>query len=212
MAGEAFAAVAALRGRVRRVVVVGPAHYVGFRGIAAPSAERFATPLGEMSVDAPAISALAQAGRVTVDDAPHAPEHALEVELPFLQVLFGAVPIVPLVCGRSDPEAVADILADVWDEETLVVASSDLSHYEDYESARQHDARTAAAIERFDVAAIGPQDACGHLAVNGLLLAARRRGYRITRLDLRSSGDTAGDKRRVVGYGAWAILAAWGDG
>lgn len=205
-AAEAFASVRHLKGRIDRVIIIGPAHYVPFRGVAAPSASAFATPLGESPVDTSAVAAMAEAGSVVIDDEPHVPEHALEVELPFLQVIFGALPIVPLLFGLTSAGAVAAALAPVWTARTLLVVSSDLSHYEDYEDARSHDARTAHVIETLEECAIGPADACGHLAIRGALIEAKRRGNSALRLDLRNSGDTAGDKQSVVGYGAWAFM------
>jgi len=206
-AAAAFSGVHSLRGRIARAVVIGPAHYVPFRGIAAPSDKAFATPLGAVPVDGAALEALSADGLVSIDDAPHAPEHAIEVELPFLQTIFGDLPIVPLLFGSTSAEAVAAAIGRAWTDDTLLVVSTDLSHFEDYASAGRHDARTAAAIETFDEAAIGPSDACGHLALRGALLEAARRGLAIERLALRNSGDTAGDRRSVVGYGAWAFHA-----
>jgi AmmeMemoRadiSam system protein B len=207
IAAEAFCSVRELRGRIARAVVIGPAHYVPFRGIAAPSDAAFATPLGRVPVDVAAVRTLGADGLAAIDDAPHAPEHSIEVELPFLQALFGDLPIVPLVLGATSAQAAAAVIARLWTDDTLLVVSTDLSHYEDYESARRHDARTAAAIEGLDEAAIGPSDACGHLALRGALIEAARRDLAIERLALRNSGDTAGDRRSVVGYGAWAFHA-----
>ncbi len=205
-AAQAFASVWTVRNRFHRSVIVGPSHFIPFSGIAAPSHAAFATPLGEMPVDTDAVKALATEARVVIDDDPHERDHAIEVELPFLQVIFGNLPIVPLLFGMTSARAVAAAIAGVWTDETLLVVSSDLSHYEDYEAARGHDMRTAKAIEAFDEGSIGPGDACGHLAVRGALIEAKRRGVVIERLDLRNSGDTAGDKQSVVvGYGAWAI-------
>lgn len=208
VAGEAFAAARSLGPMVKRTVVIGPSHFVSFRGIALPASRSFATPLGEMPVDGAALALIADLPRVVTDDAPHAPDHALEVELPFLQVLFGALPIVPLIVGTATPEDVAEVLAALWDERTLLVVSSDLSHYHDHETACRLDRATAEAIEAFDAGTLGPGEACGHLALGGMLIEARRRGLHIARLDLRTSGDTAGDRRSVVGYGAWAVLEA----
>ncbi len=205
IAAEAFKALQPMREAIARAVVIGPAHFVPFRGIAAPSSPRFATPLGEMTVDRAAIADLADLPQVVIDDAPHAPDHALEVELPFLQAVLGDVPIVPLIVGGAGAGEVAEVLARLWDERTLVVVSSDLSHYHDYDTARGLDLATASAIEAFDEQAIGSQDACGHLAVRGMLIEAQRRGLDVARLDLRNSGDTAGDRSRVVGYGAWCV-------
>lgn len=190
---------------IRRIVVIGPAHYVPLRGIAAPLTVDFATPLGRVPVDQAAVAELAGLPYVIRSDIPHAPEHALEVELPFLQMLLPSFRIVPLLVGDAEPQMVAEALQKLWDAETLIVVSSDLSHYHDYTTAQQLDVATAAAIERGDARAIGPKDACGYLAIAGLLLAAARRGLKAERLALCNSGDTAGPRDEVVGYGAWAF-------
>ena len=155
-----------------------------------------------------AIAEIANFASVVVD-VPHANEHALEVELPFLQTVLGSIRIVPLLVGSAGPREVAEVLSRLWGDDTLIVASSDLSHYLRYEEARRRDSATAAAIERLDEAAIDFQDACGALPVRGLLIEAKHRGLSIERLDLRNSGDTEGDRDRVVGYGAWAIRAEY---
>jgi AmmeMemoRadiSam system protein B len=203
VAAEAFAAARAAS--PARAVVIGPAHYLPVAGLAAPSHAAFATPLGEVPVDGAAVRALAGQGLAAIDDAPHAPEHAIEVELPFLQAVFGVLPVVPLLCG--DVKASAAAVAQLWTDDTLLVVSSDLSHFEPYAAACEHDARTAAAIERLDEAAIGARDACGHLALRGALVEARRCGLTVERLALTNSGDVAGGRDSVVGYGAWALLA-----
>jgi MEMO1 family protein len=209
VAGHAFAALGEAAPAIRRVVVIGPAHFVPIRGLALPEVDAFRTPLGDVPLDGEAIEAIRDLPQVELADGPHQPEHALEVELPFLQRLLGAFTLVPLVVGEATPAEVAETLARLWDgPETLIVISSDLSHYETYALARQHDAATAAAIERLDAASLGPRDACGHLPIAGLLLEAGRRGLQALRLDLRSSGDTAGPKEQVVGYGAWAFREA----
>jgi AmmeMemoRadiSam system protein B len=206
VAAEAFATVRSLGATVRRALVIGPAHYASFRGIAAPAATAFATPLGEIPVEEEAVAGVEGLPQIVIDDAPHAPEHALEVELPFLQTIFGALPIIPLVVGRATGDEVAEVLARRWDEGTLLVVSSDLSHYHDYATANRIDAETAAAIEALDEHSIGGGGACGYLPIRGLLIEARRRGLAAQRLDLRNSGDTAGDRRSVVGYGAWVFV------
>jgi AmmeMemoRadiSam system protein B len=204
VAAEAFEA--ARGAAAGRALVIGPAHYLPFRGLAVPSHAAFATPLGEVPVEAAAVRALVSDGLAAIDDAPHAPEHAIEVELPFLQAIFGELPIVPLLFGAADAGIVAGALARLWTDDTLLVVSSDLSHFEPYATACAHDARTAAAIERLDAAAIGPLDACGHLAVRAALIEAGRRGLAVERLALTNSGDTAGGRESVVGYGAWALI------
>jgi hypothetical protein len=195
---------------IRRVVMIGPSHHAAFRGIAAPTAEAFATPLGRVPVDREALSGLSDLRFVGPADGPHAPEHALEVELPFLQLRLGAFAAVPLLVGEAAPEEVAEVLRRLWGgPETLVVVSSDLSHFHDHRTARRRDAATATAIERGDWGGLGPGDACGFLAIAGLLVEAARRGLVSRRLALRNSGDAAaGSHERVVGYGAWAFEEA----
>jgi AmmeMemoRadiSam system protein B len=209
VAATAFAALRDIAETVTRVVVIGPAHYVALRGIAVPTVEAFETPLGRVPVDREALAAIADLPGVIEADAPHTPEHALEVELPFLQVLLGDFAIVPLVVGRAEPSEVGEVLARLWGgEETLLVISSDLSHYHDYDTARRRDAATAAMIERGDWAQLGADDACGYLPVAGLLVEAARRGLGAQRLAFCNSGDTAGGRDRVVGYGAWSVAPA----
>jgi hypothetical protein len=209
VAGHAFAALGQEAARIRRVVVIGPAHYVPIRGLAAPTVEAFRTPLGDVPLDGEVLAGILDLPQVELADAPHQPEHALEVELPFLQAVVGDFALVPLLVGDATGGEVAGALDRLWDgPETLIVISSDLSHYEAYANAKEHDGATAAAIERFDHAALGPRDACGYLPIAGLLIEARRRGMRVARLDLRNSGDTAGPKDQVVGYGAWAFHQA----
>ena len=187
---------------------MGPAHFVPIRGIAVPTVDAFRTPLGDVMLDRAALDAIRDLASVQFTDAPHAPDHALEVELPFLQTLLQDFALVPLLVGDARPEQVAGVLARLWGgAETLIVVSSDLSHYRSYASAQRLDAATAGAIEALDETGLGPEAACGHLAIAGLLIQARRQGLRAERLDLRSSGDTAGSKDSVVGYGAWAFGA-----
>ncbi len=208
VAGHAFATLAGRKGTIRRVVVIGPAHFVPVRGIAVPTADAFRTPLGDVPLDRAAIEAIRDLPQVLITDRPHEEEHALEVELPFLQVVLGDFRLVPLVVGDATPAEVAEVLERLWDaDDTLIVVSSDLSHYYRYEVARRLDAATAEAIERFEETALGPESACGRLPIAGLLRVAREHGLHVRRLDLRNSGDTAGPKDRVVGYGAWAFLS-----
>jgi AmmeMemoRadiSam system protein B len=206
VAASAFAAVAKASKRFARVLLVGPPHYLPVSGIAASSAKAFATPLGEVPVDLEAVAALLDAGLAAVDDRAHAPEHSLEVELPFLQTVLGDFVLIPLLVGNVPPERVASIIATMLDQHTLLVVSTDLSHYLDDASARARDFATAETIERLDCARLGPQDACGFAALNGALRAAADHPWRVERLDLRNSGATSGDNSRVVGYGAWAML------
>jgi MEMO1 family protein len=206
VAAEAYAA--ARGGGFARALIVGPAHYISFRGLAAPAHAAFHTPLGEAPLDGAVVQDLVAAGLAVADDVPHAPEHAVEVELPFLQALFGELPIVPVLFGTTSADSVTEVIARVWTDDTLLVISSDLSHFEPHAAAQVHDARTAAAIERLDADAIGPRDACGHLAVRGALSEVRRRGLAVERLALRTSGDAAGGRTSVIGYGAWALVEA----
>ena len=206
VAAAAFACLRRSAPVIARVVLVGPAHFVRFEGIAAPTVDAFETPLGSVPLDRDGVAAIGDLPAVTASDAPHAPDHALEVELPFLQTLLNDFALVPLLVGDAAPEQVAGVLRLLWGgAETLIVVSSDLSHYHDYDTARQLDAVTAAAIERGDWAAISPGKACGFLAVAGLLFEANRRGLSARRLCLANSGDTAGSRSSVVGYGAWAF-------
>ena len=204
VAAAAFATIREAAQTITRVVLIGPAHYVRVRGIAAPTVDTFATPLGHVPVDGEALSEISDMQFVVRSDAPHAPEHALEVELPFLQTVLASFKVVPLVVGDATEQDVAQVLHRLWGEaETLIVVSSDLSHYHPYGTARRLDLATAAAIERGDWACLGPNEACGHLAVAGLLVETGRRGFTAWRLSLCNSGDTAGARDQVVGYGAW---------
>jgi len=205
IAASAYAQVRSLRGRVRRVVLLGPVHRVPVRGLALPAAASFATPLGEVPIDAESVAALRDLPQV-VDSAPaHADEHSLEVQLPFLQRALGEFSLLPLAVGEASAEEVAEVLDRLWGgDETLIVVSSDLSHYLPYDAARQIDRDTVDHLLSLDVE-LDHDRACGATPINGLLLAARRRGLRAELIDLRNSGDTAGDRRRVVGYAAIAF-------
>ena len=190
---------------ISRVVLLGPAHRVAVRGLAAPAADAFETPLGQIALDLAALASLDDLPQVVRDDRAHEREHSLEVQLPFLQTLLGSFTLVPLVVGDASAEAVAQVLERLWGgEETLIVISSDLSHYLPYERAQAVDRATAQRILELD-AGLAPHEACGAAAINGALLAARRHGLAPRLLDLRNSGDTAGDRDRVVGYGAIAV-------
>ncbi len=205
VAAAAFATLRDMK-TITRVVLIGPAHYVHVHGIAAPTVDTFETPLGHVPVDVKALSAIADLQFVIRADAPHAPEHALEVELPFLQAALSSFRVVPLLVGDVAPQDVAEVLRRLWGgSETLIVVTSDLSHYQSYEVARRLDLATAAAIEQGDWSSLGPNQACGCLAVAGLLIETRRRRLEASRLLLCNSGDTAGSRDRVVGYGAWTF-------
>ncbi|MCX8048954.1 MAG: AmmeMemoRadiSam system protein B [Methylohalobius sp.] len=193
--------------RIRRVVLIGPAHYVPFRGLAVPSVDAFLTPLGSVAIDHKAMAQIADLAFVQRLDAAHRPEHSLEVQLPFLQEILTEFKLVPIVVGAAKPEEVAEALERLWDrEETLIVVSSDLSHYLDYQTATRKDAATSQAIQSLDPSQISADSACGATAIGGLLLAARKHGLIAKTLDLRNSGDTSGVRERVVGYGAYGFF------
>ena len=208
VAASAYARLLPHRKRYTRVVLLGPCHRVACESLATSGAEAFRTPLGDVPLDKAAMAGM-DAGKVTVFEPAHEFEHSLEVHLPFLQVALERFTLVPLVAGDATAETVAAVLGDLWDgAETLIVVSSDLSHYLAYDKARVRDQSTCEAIEHLDARHIGHADACGATPVGGLLAAAKRRQMRVTTLDLRSSGDTAGSKDRVVGYGAWMLVEA----
>ncbi len=205
VAAYAYALLAPLRGTIERVVLFGPAHRVYVRGLAVPTADAFATPLGSVPIDKEAIAAVAGLPQVETDDIPHAPEHSLEVQLPFLQTVLGDFKLVPFCVGDVSGAAIAEVMDALWGgDETLIVVSSDLSHYHAYAAAQKLDRQTADDVLHLRVLEDYEQ-ACGALPINGLLEAAPRRRLSPHLLDLRKSGDTAGDKSRVVGYAAFAF-------
>ena len=208
IAASVYARLAPARDTIKRVVLLGPVHRVPVRGLALPDANTLATPLGNIPVDAAAVAALRRLPQVTVSAAAHALEHSLEVQLPFLQSVLAAFSLVPLAVGDATADEVAQVLDTVWGgAETLIVISSDLSHYLNYGDAQATDRATAQAI--LDLrSGISHEQACGGTPVNGLLLTARKRGLAPQLIDLRNSGDTAGDRNRVVGYGAFAFHAS----
>lgn len=206
IAASAWARAVQLRGRVERVVLAGPAHWGARGAVVAASAAVFATPLGPVRVDTDARDRLVAASRVKVDDRTHAHEHSLEVQLPFLQVTLGDVAVLPLLVSSGAATGVAEVLDEVWGgDDTLVVVSTDLSHYRDQATATKLDAETAAAVVGRRPEAIEPLQACGAVALQALLMVAGRRGLEVELLDLRTSADTAGPPDRVVGYGAFAL-------
>ncbi len=206
IAASAYARLKPARGQITRVVLLGPSHRVGFNGMALSSADYFVTPLGQIAVDRDAIQKILSFSSVQVLDQAHAQEHSLEVHLPFLQETLGEFKLIPLVVGDATPEQVAQVLEALWGgPETLIVISSDLSHYHDYQTARKLDSATSKAIEQLRIEDIDYDHACGRNPVNGLLYLARRHGLEATTIDLRNSGDTAGSQDRVVGYGAYVF-------
>ena len=200
IAASAYVRLAPLRGRIERVVLLGPAHRVAIEGLALPGVDGLQTPLGIVPVDAGAVRGLADMPQVVVSREAHAQEHSLEVHLPFLQTVLGAFSLVPLVVGRASTEQVAEVIERLWGgDETLIVISSDLSHYLSYADAQSTDRQTTRMILQRQPQ-INHHQACGATPVNGLLSVARSRGLTPELLDLRNSGDTAGDRSRVVGY------------
>ena len=207
IAARLYARIALHAAQYRRVILLGPAHRVALHGLAVPTCSAFATPLGTVPIDLEARAQACALPQVCVSDPAHAQEHALEVQLPFLQRLLDCFSILPLVVGEARPASVGEVLTALWGgPETLIVVSSDLSHYLPYALARETDTQTAQrilALRTLD----NPHSACGASAINGLLHAAREHDLNAELVDLRNSGDTAGDRQRVVGYGAFAFSA-----
>jgi len=205
IAASAYAQLNTRRQGIKRIILLGPTHRIAVNGIALPTCGAFVTPLGAVRLDRAALDSVAHLPQIVCSDEAHAEEHALEVQLPFLQILFGDFLLVPLAVGKVEPQVVADVIEHFWGgEETLIVISSDLSHYLPYAAARQVDDQTAQRILELDPT-LGHFQACGATPINGLLLAAQRHHMRVQLLDLRNSGDTAGDRSRVVGYAAFAF-------
>ncbi len=206
VAASAYAQLIPLREQITRVVLLGPSHRVYLTGLAASHASHFATPLGLIPLDQTAIAKTLTLPQVRYMDDAHSQEHSLEVHLPFLQKVLGDFSLVPLVVGETEPDDVAQVLELFWDNpHTLIVISSDLSHYHDYHTSQQRDRATTRAIEALAPERISYEDACGRNPVNGLLQLARAHHLHVTTLDLRNSGDTAGPHDRVVGYGAYSV-------
>jgi AmmeMemoRadiSam system protein B len=206
IAASAYARLAPLRGKIERVVLIGPAHRLPFRGLAVSGADEFETPLGRIPLDKEAIGRIGTHPEVKRLDAAFDGEHCLEVHLPFLQTVLGSFKLVPIVAGDAHIQDVAEVLEMLWTgPETLPVISSDLSHYQDYAAARRRDKETSRAIEALDGEKLDWDDACGRIPIAGLLSVAKKRGLTATTVDLRNSGDTAGPRGEVVGYGAWVL-------
>lgn len=193
------------RNDIENVVLLGPAHYLYVNGVAVPAATHFATPLGEIPINRQAIERISDLPQVSVSDAAHAPEHSLEVQLPFLQMVLEEFQLVPVLVGDANAEEVAEVIGRLWGgEETLLLISSDLSHFHHYEEAQRIDRATGDAILGMSESLAGEQ-ACGCRAINGLMHSVKQRDMRVEELTICNSGDTAGDKDRVVGYGAYAL-------
>lgn len=206
VAATGYARLQPVANSVHRVVVMGPSHRVAFHGLAVPDDSIFRTPLGDISLDIDAIQALLALPQVHVDNEAHRLEHSIEVHLPFLQEMLETFTLVPVVVGDATPREVHDVISMLWNgPETLLIMSSDLSHYHDYETATRLDRATSHAIETLAFEKIGYEHACGRNPVSGLLLYARKHGLSVENLDLRNSGDTAGPHDQVVGYGTYVI-------
>ena len=207
VAASAYAPLRRQAGRIHRVFLLGPSHRVPFKGLATPEADYYQTPLGDIELDTGSLRAAERHPGVSRLDAAHRWEHSLEVQLPFLQAVLGDFRLIPLVVGQADMTDTAALIQDLSGApDVLTVVSTDLSHYHSYDQAMRRDAATASAIEALDATALDGDGACGYHPLQGLLLAAKEKGWRIRRLDLRNSGDTAGSRDRVVGYGAWILF------
>ncbi len=206
IAAAAYTCLAPFGEQISRVVLLGPSHHVYLRGIALCDADAYVTPFGPVPIDTDAQQLIADLPQVLFMNEAHEREHSLEVHLPFLQCVLGHFDLVPLVVGDCSPEDVSEVLDHLWgDKHTLIVVSTDLSHFHDYETAKCIDQETSNAIENLNFELIEPENACGCRALNGLLYNARSRSMQVTTLGLCNSGDTAGNKARVVGYGAYAV-------
>jgi MEMO1 family protein len=206
IAATAYAALRSFRGRVTRIILFGPAHYVRLYGLALPSAQAFETPLGRVPIDVEAVEKALTLPQVVINDAAHAREHSLEVHVPFLQEVLGDFQLVPFAVGEATPDAIAEVFELLWGgPETLFVVSSDLSHFHDHDTAARIDAETTQIIESLRFEDLSGERCCGFKPIGGLLRAARNRGMHVRTLDLRNSGDTAGPRDRVVGYGAYVV-------
>ncbi len=204
VAATAYARLRKVRQTIEKVVLLGPSHRVGFPGLATSSATSFRTPLGDIPVDSETVTRLVALPQVRTLDQAHQLEHSLEVHLPFLQECLEHFSLVPLVVGDATADEVAEVLEQAWGgDETLIVISSDLSHYHDYATARRMDRKTSEAIEQLRPEALQYEDACGRNPITGLLKVAQHKHLSVETIDLRNSGDTAGPQDQVVGYGAY---------
>lgn len=205
-AAAAYATLAAGRDQITRVVLLGPVHRVPVRGLALPGVDTFATPLGNIPVNQSAVTLLSTMPQIVTSAAAHAWEHSLEVQLPFLQSVLGDFSLIPLAVGDATPDEIAEVLDALWGgPETLIVISSDLSHFLPYATAQTVDQQTSQRILELN-GPLNHEQACGGTPINGLLLTARRHHLQPVLLNLCNSGDTAGDKSRVVGYASFAFM------
>lgn len=204
IAASAFACLHQVKDQIKQVVLLGPSHRYFFQGLGASSMDYFETPLGQIKLDQKAIQKILSLPQVSMADEAHQSEHSLEVQLPFLQVVLSDFLLVPLVISDASVEQIAEVITLLWNgPETLIVISSDLSHYLDYESAKKIDQKTADAIVSLKQENISSDQACGSDGIKGLIQVAKEKNLRVSLIDLRNSGDTAGTKDQVVGYGAF---------
>ncbi len=206
IAASAYKQIIPIKDKINRVVLLGPSHRVAFSGLAIPESDIFKTPLGDIPIDQNGIQLLAELPQVITSDRAHQEEHSLEVQLPFLQEILDDFSLVPIVVGEAERHEVAEVINRLWgDEHTLIVISTDLSHYHEYSEAKRIDRLTSDAIINIKPDLISYDDACGRNGLKGMLTVAKDKNLSVDILDLRNSGDTAGDKSRVVGYGAYVF-------
>lgn len=206
VAASAYKQIIPIKDKINRVVLLGPSHRVAFSGLAVPESDVFTTPLGSIQIDKEGLQLLADLPQVIASDRAHSEEHSLEVQLPFLQEILDEFTLVPIVVGDAEQHDVAEVIEKFWDDEhTLIVISTDLSHYHEYNEAKRLDRLTSDAIQNLKPNLIGYDDACGRNGLKGMLTLAEEKKMMVDILDLRNSGDTAGDKSRVVGYGAYVF-------
>ena len=206
IAASAYKQLIPYKEKIKRVVLLGPSHRVAFNGLAIPEADFFTTPFGNIPIDKKGIQLISELPQVIVSEQAHKEEHSLEVQLPFLQAVLNEFSLIPLVVGDAERHIVAEVIDLLWgDEHTLIVISTDLSHYHAYNKAKELDQATSEAIVNLQADLIGYDDACGRNGLKGMITVAEEKHLSIDTLDLRNSGDTAGDKNRVVGYGAYVI-------
>ncbi len=206
IAASVYARLAPAHLMITKVVLLGPSHRIPLKGVAVTQMTNFATPLGLIPIDTQAINEITSLPQVSVREEAHVSEHSLEVQLPFLQEVLDDFTLIPLVVGEATPEEIDEVLDKLWGgEETVIVISSDLSHYHDYKTAQKMDDSISQAIENLRLDEIHHEQACGRIPISGLLHIARRKKMHAKTIDLRNSGDTAGPKDQVVGYGAYVF-------
>lgn len=206
VAASAYKYIVPLKDKINRVVLLGPSHRVAFTGLAVPESDVFNTPLGDIPIDQKGVQSVLELSQVSISEQAHREEHSLEVQLPFLQEILGDFSLVPLVVGDAERHEVAEVIEKLWgDEHTLIIISTDLSHFHEYKEAQTIDKATSDAIINLKSEHIQYEDACGRNGLKGMLTVAEEKNLSIDLLDLRNSGDTAGDKSRVVGYGAYVV-------